>query len=268
MAEHDRPKDRQGAMPESVTAEDTLTRKPVKKESWGEIVKTIVYALLIAGVIRSLLFQPFNIPSASMEGTLVEGDYLFVSKYSYGFSRHSFPWAFIPFDGRILGAEPERGDVIVFKYPPDDSTDYIKRLIGLPGDRIQMKFGTLYINDVAVPKVETEPFLEYYGSVPHEVSRYIETLPNGVSYEVLDRQPNGDLDNTEIFRVPEGHYFMMGDNRDNSADSRADVSYVPYENLVGKAQLIFFSKDDSARWWEVWKLPFAIRYERLFSYVR
>ncbi len=255
-------------MSDSVTAEGIPAKKPVKKESWGEVVKTIVYALLIAGVIRSLLFQPFNIPSASMEATLLEGDYLFVSKFSYGYSRHSFPFGILPFSGRVMASEPERGDVIVFKYPVDNKTDYIKRLIGLPGDRIQMKFGTLYINDQAVPKVETEDFVEFFGRMEHPVPQYVETLPNGVSYEVLDREPDGRLDNTEVFIVPEGHYFMMGDNRDNSADSRADVSYVPRENLVGKAQIIFFSTDGSARIWEVWKWPTAIRYERLFSFVR
>ncbi|MGY9107941.1 MAG: signal peptidase I, partial [Alphaproteobacteria bacterium] len=123
----------------SAAAPDLTAKKPAKKESWGEVVKTIVYALLIAGVIRSLFFQPFNIPSASMEATLLEGDYLFVSKFSYGYSRHSFPFGIVPFAGRVFSGDPERGDVVVFKYPPDDSTDYIKRLIGLPGDRIEMQ---------------------------------------------------------------------------------------------------------------------------------
>jgi signal peptidase I len=239
-----------------------------KKESWLEVVKTIVYALLIAGVIRSFLFQPFNIPSGSMEGTLLIGDYLFVSKSTYGFSRYSFPFGLIPFSGRFaVMSEPQRGDIVVFKFPPDNSTDYIKRLIGLPGDRIQMKDGVLYINDMAVPKVKVEDYVDTSTGEPRNVPRYRETLPNGVSYDVLDRDAEGNLDNTQVFVVPEGHYFMMGDNRDNSADSRVDVGYVPFENFVGKAQIIFFSTDGSARIWEVWKWPLAIRYDRLGHFV-
>jgi len=239
-----------------------------KKESWLEVVKTIVYALLIAGVIRSFLFQPFNIPSGSMEGTLLIGDYLFVSKSTYGFSRYSFPFGLIPFSGRFaVMSEPQRGDIVVFKFPPDNSTDYIKRLIGLPGDRIQMKDGVLYINDMAVPKVKVEDYIDTSTGEPRNVPRYRETLPNGVSYDVLDRDAEGNLDNTQVFVVPEGHYFMMGDNRDNSADSRVDVGYVPFENFVGKAQIIFFSTDGSARIWEVWKWPLAIRYDRLGHFV-
>ncbi len=255
-------------MSDSSAAQDLATNKPVKKESWGEVVKTIIYALLIAGLIRSLLFQPFNIPSGSMEATLLEGDYLFVSKFSYGYSRYSFPFGIVPFSGRLLSGLPERGDVVVFKWPRDNSTDFIKRLIGLPGDRIEMQFGTLHINDEPIPKIETEPFVEYFGSVPHNVSQYIETFPDGTSYMVLDRQTNGNLDTTDVFTVPEGHYFVMGDNRDNSDDSRQGVGFVPHDNLVGKAQIIFFSTDGSARLWEIWKWPFAVRYERLFKLVR
>ena len=237
--------------------------KPKRKESWVEVVKTIVYALLIAGVIRSFFFQPFNIPSASMEDTLLVGDYLFVSKYSYGYSRHSFPFGLAYFDGRFWMGSPERGDVVVFKLPSDDSTDYIKRVIGLPGDRIQVLSGVLYINDVPVPKERIEDYVEAVGDYQYRVARYRETLPNGASYVVLDREENSNLDNTEVFVVPEGHYFMMGDNRDNSADSRAGVGYVPLENLVGKAKIIFFSSDGSARFWQLWKWPFSIRYGRL-----
>jgi signal peptidase I len=238
--------------------------KPAKKqESWLEVVKTIVYALLIAGVIRSFLFQPFNIPSGSMEGTLLIGDYLFVSKAAYGYSEYSLPFAFLPFHGRFFASQPHRGDVVVFKYPGDNSTDYIKRLIGLPGDRIQMKNGVLWLNGKPVPKTRVADYVEDLGGYQHHVSQYQETLPNGVKYDVLDRDPNGALDNTPVFVVPEGHYFMMGDNRDNSADSRADVGYVPFDNLVGKAEVIFFSTNGSARLWEIWKWPFAIRYDRV-----
>ena len=242
----------------------TSGAKPAKKqESWFEVFKTIFYALLIAGVIRSFIFQPFNIPSGSMEGTLLVGDYLFVSKAAYGYSRYSFPFGAIPFSGRFMASTPTRGDVVVFKFPGDNSTDYIKRLVGLPGDRIQMKDGVLYINDKAVPKVKVADYVEDFGGQPHHVNQYRETLPNGVAYDVLDRDTQGDLDNTQVFVVPEGHYFMMGDNRDNSSDSRASVGYVPFENFVGKAEIIFFSTDGSAHFWEFWKWPTAIRYGRI-----
>ena len=242
--------------------------KPAKKqESWLEVVKTIIYALLIAGVIRSFVFQPFNIPSGSMEGTLLVGDYLFVSKAAYGYSRYSFPFGVVPFSGRFLASTPKRGDVVVFKFPGDNATDYIKRLIGLPGDRIQMKDGVLYLNEKAVPKVPVADYLEDFGGQPHHVPQFRETLPNGVSYNVLDRYPGGELDSTQVFVVPEGHYFMMGDNRDNSDDSREHVGYVPFENLVGKAEIIFFSTDGSAHFWELWKWPLAIRYGRIGSLV-
>src|SRR5258705_10255189 len=253
---------------DGVTVETEVRRPAKKQESWIEVVKTIVYALLIAGVIRSFLFQPFNIPSGSMEGTLLIGDYLFVSKAAFGYSRYSFPFAMFPFEGRFFASEPARGDIVVFKYPVDNSTDYIKRLIGLPGDRVQMKEGVLYINEKPVPKVPVEDYIEDVGGQPHHVQQFKETLPNGVSYYVLDREPQGNLDNTQVFVVPEGHYFMMGDNRDNSADSRVDVGYVPFENFVGKAEIIFFSTDGSARLWEFWKWPFAIRYNRMGHFVQ
>jgi signal peptidase I len=203
-----------------------------------------------------------------MEATLLVGDYLFVSKTTYGYSRYSFPFGLMPFDGRFfVMSAPQRGDIVVFKFPPDNSTDYIKRLIGLPGDRIQMKDGVLYINDSAVPKERIEDYVEDLGGQAREVPRYRETLPNGVSYEILDREPEGNLDNTQVYVVPEGHYFMMGDNRDNSLDSRVDVGYVPFQNFVGKAQIIFFSTNGTARIWEVWKWPFAIRYGRMGLFV-
>ncbi len=240
--------------------------KPHRNDSWWDVAKTILYALLIAGGIRTAAAQPFNIPSESMQGTLLVGDYLFVSKPAYGYSRYSLPWGYaLPLPhGRVLSSEPQRGDVVVFKTPADNETDYIKRVIGLPGDRIQMKAGVLHINGEPVPKTPIEPFIDESGEVP----QYRETLPNGVSYSVLDRQTQGYYDDTEMFVVPEGHYFMMGDNRDNSLDSRVPVAaggvgYVPFENLVGKAQILFFSFDDHSRWWEVWKWPTAIRYRRL-----
>jgi signal peptidase I len=245
---------------------------PVKKqegESWLETVKTVIYALLIALVIRTFFFQPFNIPSASMQGTLLIGDYLFVEKFAYGYSRESFPFGLAPFSGRIFGSEPTRGDVIVFKMPnensPDYMKDYIKRLIGMPGDRVQMIDDRLYINGKIVPRVRVQDYIETVDGVVDHVPQYRETLPNGKTYLTLDRTTDGQLDNTGVFIVPPGHYFMMGDNRDNSDDSREDVGYVPAEDLVGKAEFLFFSIDDSADWWQVWKWPMAIRYSRMFT---
>jgi len=234
----------------------------------GETISVIVQALLLALVIRSLLFQPFSIPSGSMRPTLLEGDYLFVSKYAYGYSRYSLPFGLDLFNGRIWGAEPKRGDVVVFKLPSDTNIDYIKRVIGLPGDRVQMRGGVLYINDVAVKR-------ERVGTIDNpdvtEVNRpvevYRETLPNGVTYDTLDLAPNSIGDDTRVFEVPAGHYFMMGDNRDNSLDSRFGVGYVPYENLVGRANIIFFSIADKASPLEIWKWPSDVRFSRLFTWV-
>jgi signal peptidase I len=212
---------------------------------------------------RSFVLQPFNIPSGAQEPTLLVGDYLFVSKSSYGYSRYSFPMGVIPISGRLFASSPKRGDMLVFKFPGDNTTDYVKRLIGLPGDRIQMKDGVLYINDKAVPKVRVADYVEDLGGMPHHVPQFRETLPNDASYNVLDRDPQGALDNTQVFVVPEGHYFMMGDNRDNSADSRANMGYVPFENFVGKVEFLFFSTYGKARLWEIWKWPADIRYERI-----
>jgi signal peptidase I len=246
-------------------------KQQTQGESWGELAKTVIYAALIAIVIRTFLFQPFNIPSASMEGTLLVGDYLFVEKFSYGYSRYTFPFGGWPFGdavhGRFLSRGPTQGDVIVFKYPQDNSTDFIKRLIGMPGDTIQMKQGTLFINGKAVPKVRVADYIETVDGEVHHVPQYRETLPNGKSYLTLDRDPEGALDTTDEFHVPAGHYFMMGDNRDNSDDSRAAVGYVPAENLEGKAEIRFFSTDGSAKVWEIWKWPFAVRYSRLLTLV-
>ena len=238
-------------------------------ESWTELAKTVIYAGLIAVVIRTFLFQPFNIPTGSMENTLMIGDYLFVEKFSYGYSRYTFPFGAGPagpsMHGRFPDFTPSRGDVVVFKFPQDNSTDFIKRLIGLPGDRIQMRGGVLYINDKAVPKVRVADYVEKIGGEEYHVPQFRETLPNGKSYLVLDRVVEGPGDDTGVYVVPAGHYFMMGDNRDNSDDSRADVGYVPAENLVGKAEFRFFSIDESADWWQLWKWPWAVRYSRLFT---
>jgi signal peptidase I len=212
-----------------------------------EIVKTIVVALAIAFVLRVLLFQPFTIPSASMEPNLYEGDYIVVSKWTYGYSKYSsgLPINLPLGEGRVFGRAPERGDIVVFKLPRDDRTDYIKRVIGLPGDRIQMIGNVLHINgqpvnDVVVSRGEVE---DVFG--PRSMIQARETLPNGKSFLIQDFGPGGDLDDTPVYEVPAGHYFMMGDNRDNSIDSRvqesAGVGLVPEENLVGKAEIIAFS---------------------------
>jgi signal peptidase I len=241
-----------------------------KRKSSGGIldtIKTVVYAILIALVVRTVAYEPFNIPSGSMVPTLLIGDYLFVSKFSYGYSRYSLPFGLPLFSGRILFHSPERGDVAVFKLPTDNSTDYIKRVIGLPGDRIQMKNGVLYINDQPCPRTRIEDYLYREGNgavIP--LAQYIETLPHGVQHRIIKMGDNGPLDNTQVYEVPPRDYFMMGDNRDNSQDSRvlSAVGYVPAENLIGRAEVIFFSIDGSARLWEFWEWPFAIRYSRLF----
>lgn len=246
-----------------------------KSGGWLESVKTILYAALIAIAVRTVAFEPFNIPSGSMIPTLLVGDYLFVSKFSYGYSRHSMPFSPNLFSGRIFGSLPRRGDVAVFKLPRDGTTDYIKRIIGLPGDRIQVRNGILHVNGQPVRRELLGPFTVEGDGPRITVRRYRETLPGpdgqpGVSHDILEQTDEGPFDNTIEFRVPEGHVFAMGDNRDNSLDSRAmnAVGFIPVENLVGRAEFIFFSVDGSAAWWEVWAWPFAIRWSRLFSAVR
>ncbi len=231
-----------------------------------ETVKTVVYAGLIAIGIRTFAFEPFNIPSSSMVPTLLVGDYLFVSKYSYGYSRYSLPWAPPLFSGRIFGAEPRRGDVAVFKLPRDTSIDYIKRIIGLPGDRIQVREGRLYINGSEAPRAPDGDYTVGGDGPAMIVKRFIETLPNGVRHDILKATDEGSANNTQEYLVPPGHVFAMGDNRDNSEDSRFlnAVGFIPIENLVGRAEFIFFSVDAEAPWWEVWEWPFEIRFARLF----
>lgn len=232
----------------------------------GETISVIIQALLLAVVIRTLLFQPFSIPSGSMRPTLLEGDYLFVTKWAYGYSRHSMPFGPNLFEGRIWGADPQRGDVAVFKLPSNHSLDYIKRVIGLPGDTIQMKQGQLYINDQPVKREKIDTIEDVdITEVNRPVDVYRETLPNGVTYTTLDLQEGTVGDDTRAFTVPDGHFFAMGDNRDNSADSRFSVGFVPMENLVGRANYVFFSISGGSSPLELWKWPSELRSDRLFK---
>jgi len=196
-----------------------------KAGGWGETIRTVVYAVLIALVVRTFAIEPFNIPSGSMIPTLLVGDYLFVSKYSYGYSKHSFPFSMGMFPGRVFGSPPERGDVAVFKYPGDQGqgvnrTDYIKRIVGMPGDRIQVTNGVLHINGQAVERLRIGDYVKGANGHYQKGTLYKETLPNGRSYTVLEYTDNGMADNTPEFLVPAGNYFVMGDNRDDSLDSR------------------------------------------------
>lgn len=244
-----------------------------KKKSGGgfaESVKTVVYAALIAIGIRTVFFEPFNIPSGSMIPTLQVGDYLFVSKFSYGYSRHSMPFSPALFEGRIWETMPKRGDVAVFKLPRDTSQDYIKRIVGLPGDRIQVIRGVLHINGEAVRREDLGNYIAEGDGPRMTVRQFREILPGNVQHLIVEQSDDAPLDNTPVFTVPPNHVFAMGDNRDNSLDSRVPqaVGMIPVENLVGRAEFIFFSVDGSARWWEVWNWPWAIRWSRLFSAVR
>jgi signal peptidase I len=246
-----------------------------KKSSGGvfETVKTVIYAILIALVVRTVAYEPFNIPSGSMIPTLLVGDYLFVSKFSYGYSRFSLPFGLPLFHGRILAFHgPARGDVVVFKLPTDTSVDYIKRIVGLPGDKVQVIHGQLFINGQMVPRRQVDDYVYQEGGAVVLMRQYIESLPRGpgetpLEHPIIKIGDDGPLDNTAVYEVPDGYYFAMGDNRDNSQDSRvvSAVGYIPADNLVGRAQFLFFSTDGSAAWWEVWKWPFAIRYWRLFN---
>ncbi|MGO4114353.1 signal peptidase I [Rhizobium ruizarguesonis] len=239
-----------------------------KPNALWENIKVIIQALILAMVIRTVLFQPFTIPSGSMMPTLLVGDYIFVNKFAYGYSKYSLPFSPDVFSGRLFGADPKRGDIVVFRFPPNPEVDYIKRCIGLPGDHIQVTDGVLYVNGKPVPKVADGSFTSDYKLDPGaDVPVFRETLDNGKTYDTLDQSPVSRGDNTREFIVPEGHYFMMGDNRDNSLDSRFDVGFVPAENLVGRASVIFFSLGNDTSFREIWKWPTNMRWDRLFKVV-
>jgi signal peptidase I len=228
-------------------------------------VKTLIIALVCAGFVRSFFFEPFHIPSSSMKPNLLIGDYIFVSKYSYGYSRYSFPLGINFFSGRVLKSTPKRGDVVVFRLPSQPSVNYVKRLIGFPGDKIQVINGVVFINEQEVAKTPNGVFVDSDSEVENEIKMFSEKLPEGKIIQTLDQNSQMAQDNTGVYEVPQGHYFMMGDNRDNSQDSRflTEVGYVPEENLVGRADFIFFS--NSKPTWQFWNWSNSIRFKRLLN---
>lgn len=254
-----------------------LTVNPDKKEdgktedAWTELGKTIILAVFLALIVRTLLFEPFNIPSGSMKPTLLIGDYLFVSKTSYGYSQYSFPFSLAPIEGRVWTSPPEQGDIVVFKLPSNPHIDYIKRIVALPGDTVQIQNGRLYLNGTLVPRQELgyESVTDRFGRTTSMV-KYRETLPNGVQHFIYEESDSHPLDNTKEYKVPEDHVFVMGDNRDNSQDSRVEghVGPVPFENLVGRAEILFFSVTGDVPVWKIWAWPWAIRYGRIFNSIR
>jgi signal peptidase I len=249
---------------------DDLPENGAQNE-WMELVKTAFWAVTFAVLIRSLIAEPFNIPSGSMKPNLLVGDYLFVSKYEYGYSRYSFPMGIVPINDRIWASKPAQGDVVVFKLPTDNKTDYIKRIIGMPGDRVQIRNGRLFLNDQMVQREQVDQFAttNRFGQ-DIVMTEFEQTLPNGVTFSIYEEGDNGALDNTKVYTVPEGEYFVMGDNRDNSQDSRVEnmVGTVPFENLVGRAEFLFFSTNGHAQLWKFWKWPWTVRYDRLLNGIR
>ena len=240
-----------------------------KKNSFFGNLKSILIAILIALLIRSFIFEPFNIPSGSMKPNLLVGDFIFVSKYSYGFSKHSLPFSIPLIPGKIFSNTPERGDVVVFKTPENNRTDYIKRVIGLPGDKIEIKNGIIFINGSEILRKKLNDFIDTDNKTSNKRVRMYNEYFFNKEINILDITDNGIADNTQLFNVPENHFFVMGDNRDNSQDSRfiSTVGFIPYENLVGKAQFIFFSLEN-ARFLQIWKWPNSIRYERIFQKIQ
>jgi len=241
----------------------------MKKNNFINNSKSIIFAIFIALLIRTFIAEPFNIPSGSMKPNLLVGDFLFVSKWSYGYSKHSFPFSIPLISGKIFGKLPERGDVAVFKTPSDNRTNYIKRVIGLPGDKIKIINGQIFINNKLILRKKINDFIDKdYNGNTKRFRKYKEYFYD-LEIDVLDIMDNGIVDNTNLYEVPKKHFFVMGDNRDNSQDSRFlnRVGFVPVENLVGKAQFIFFSLENS-RFFEIWKWPTSIRFERLMNKIK
>lgn len=240
-----------------------------KVQERKEFIKSILIAISIAVVFRSFLYEPFFIPSGSMKSTLLVGDFVFVDKKTYGYSRYSLPFGLPIIPDRVFKDEPKRGDVVVFKLPKNTSTNYVKRLIGMPGDTIEVKNSILYLNGKIVPRKRIDDFIDEdkFGNTK-SIPQYIETLPSGREYTVLDELKKGPLDNTLVYNVPEGHYFMMGDNRDNSQDSRvlSQVGYIPEINLLGPAKIIAISAKDSLL--KVWKWLSMFRTERFLMKIK
>ena len=246
----------------SITANDSSARKG---SGVAETLRSVLFAVVVALAIRTVAFEPFSVPSESMLPTLEVGDYFVVAKYAYGYSRHSLPFSPPVFAGRLFERPPARGDIVVFKLPSDGTTDYVKRVIGLPGDQVQVQGGTVWINGQALAR---EPVEADYRDRSGKSLVFKESTEAGASYQTLDRYKSAQ-DDTEVFVVRPAHYFLMGDNRDNSRDSRfAEVGQVPAENLVGRAERVFFSTNGAARVWEVWKWPASIRYHRLLISLR
>ena len=242
--------------------------KSKNKNNILDNIKTLIYAILIAFFIRTFILQPFTIPSGSMLPNLLVGDYLFVSKYSYGYSRYSLPFSPNIFEGRIFKKQPKRGDVVVFRLPKDPSIDYIKRIVGLPGDEIIIVNGTIYINDGVIEQAQSKNRDKYFSDYP-KGSLLIEKIPQK-SYNILNFEDNGIGDNTGVYVVPKDHYFFMGDNRDNSLDSRFldQVGYVSYDNLIGRAEFLFFSSDKSIPLWKFWQWHKKFRADRIFKKIK
>jgi signal peptidase I len=241
-----------------------------RRYTWDDTIKTFIFAVVLAVLFRSFAYEPFHIPSGSMKSNLLVGDYLFVSKFAYGYSRYSFPLGLPLFEGRILdNNKPERGDVAVFRLPSNPRIDYIKRIIGMPGDRVQVKGGIVYINDQPLERHMLDKYSDsenpyYVKAMP----RFEEVLPEGKIITILKERNHGAADDTPVYEIPQGFYFMMGDNRDNSRDSRfSEVGLVPEVNMIGRAEIIFFSTDGSFEWLNPISWFTSMRFDRFFKLI-